>query len=106
MRADLRADIYRRVTESAGKIQDILPSHSSHPKGRIAHAHIYDVIKQVMGKPSKDCSDTRYNDICEIIVFCVEHATEMHICSQLYDKYEKEPTVRKRTFNDITREHT
>lgn len=85
------AMIHKLVVEAASKIDGKLPAHPSHPYGRIPVAHIYHVIKSIMGRPAKECRACRIEDIKEIIQFCVDHVEEMHIVSQIKDKYKPEP---------------
>lgn len=91
MRQELRDRLHKTVLEAAEKCQGRLPAHPKHPYGRIPVAHIYDVIKGVMEKPARECRDCRYEEILEIIDFCVEHAEEMSIIRQIKYKYQPEP---------------
>lgn len=91
MRQELRDRLHKTVLEAAEKCQGRLPAHPKHPYGRIPVAHIYDVIKGVMEKPARECRDCRYEEILEIIDFCVEHAEEMSIIRQIKHKYQPEP---------------
>lgn len=91
MRTDLREILHKKVIEAAAKIDGKLPEHPSHPYGRIPVAHIYHVIQSVMEKPARYCSDDRFDEIIEIIDFCVENVEQMHIVRQIKHKYQPEP---------------
>lgn len=91
MNKDNLAKLNQLVRETGERIHSRLPSHESHPAGRIGIAHIYHVIKTLMGVPMKQCRNCRYQDIVDIIKFCEDNVDELHICTQLYDKYPPEP---------------
>ena len=91
MTPELRERLHKIVQEAATKCVGRLPDHPSHPHGRIPVAHIYDVIKGIMEKPARECRDCRYDDIVEIIDFCVDHAEDMSIIRQIKHLYDPEP---------------
>lgn len=91
MKQELRERLHKIVLEAADKCKGRLPDHPKHPYGRIPVAHIYDVIKGIMEKPAKDCRDHRFDEILEIIQFCVDHAEDMSIIRQIKHKYPPEP---------------
>ena len=101
MKQELRDQLHRLVQEVGVKIQPHLPTHESHPAGRNGIAHIYHVIKTLMGVPAKDVPDDRYEELLEIVEFCVTHVNDKHICSQLRDKYKPEPKQQKNTLEDF-----
>lgn len=84
--------LHAMIVERGTFIHDKLPQHEAHPSGRIGIAHIYSVIKSVMGVPMKECRDCRVDDIIEIINYCVENVhVEDDLTTPLYKKYSKEP---------------
>lgn len=83
--------LHMLVIGSAKQIEGKLPDHPAHPYGRIPIAHIYDVIKRVMGVPAKECRDSRFADIVEIIKFCRDNPDEPHCASALRRYIEPEP---------------
>jgi hypothetical protein len=91
MREDLKHTIHVKVKEAAKLCDGRLPDHANHPSGRIPIAHIYDVIKGVMGKPAGSCRNERYDDILEIIDYCVDNAEQIGIIDDLHGKYLLEP---------------
>lgn len=82
--------LHALIVEKGTQIHNVLPAHRAHPDGRIGIAHIYSVIKSVMGVPMKECRDCRIHDIEEIIHYVVDNAKEHCIMDGL-SKYEKEP---------------
>lgn len=96
------AALHALVVEKGTYIHNLLPKHPAHPHGRIGIAHIYSVIKSVMGVPMKECRDCRYNDIVEIINHCVDNVDVLKgLTSPLHEKYEKEPVYKQVTLDDF-----
>jgi hypothetical protein len=54
-----------------------------------------------MEKPARECRDSRYNEILEIVKFCVDHAEEMSIIRQIKHLYEPEPKVQPSSLEDF-----
>lgn len=75
--------LHNMVILAATQIDGKLPDHPAHPHGRIPIAHIYDVIKRVMGVSCKHCDDDRFDDIVRIIEFCRDNPGEPHCASAL-----------------------
>lgn len=102
MRQELRDRLHKTVQEAAEKCKGRLPEHPNHPYGRIPVAHIYDVIKGIMEKPARECRDCRFDEMLDIIEFCVDHAEEMSIIRQIKHKYPPEPKdVEPSTLDDF-----
>jgi hypothetical protein len=101
MTPELRERLHKYVQEAAKQCEGRLPDHPSHPHGRIPIAHIYDVIQGIMEKPARECRDSRYDEILEIVKFCVDHAEEMSIIRQIKHRYEPEPTVLPSSLEDF-----
>lgn len=91
MRQELRDRLHKIVQQAAKQCEGRLPDHPNHPHGRIPIAHIYDVVQGIMEKPARECRDIRYDEILEIVQFCVDHAEEMSIIRQIKHKYQPEP---------------
>jgi len=84
--------LHALIVEKGTQIHNELPSHHAHPGGRIGIAHIYSVIKSVMGVPAKQCRDCRYDDIVEIVNYVVDNVHVLKgLTSPLHEKYDKEP---------------
>ena len=101
MTKDKVALLHAYVTEAAKALDGKLPDHPAHPYGRIPIAHIYDVIKRVMGCPAKDCSNDRYDDLMKIVDFCRDNPDEPHCASALRVSIEPEPTYKQVTLEDL-----
>lgn len=94
--------LHALIVEKGTLIHNVLPSHTAHPHGRIGIAHIYSVIKSVMGVPMKECGDGRYNDIVEIVNYCVDNVHVLKgLTGPLHEKYEKEPVYEPVTLDDF-----
>lgn len=74
----LTKHLHQLALEAAKALEGKLPDHPSHPMGRIPIAHVYDVIKRVMGRPAKECDDSRFQDLVTIINFCRDNPDEPH----------------------------
>lgn len=94
--------LHTYIVEKGTAIHTKLPSHQAHPHGRIGIAHIYSVIKSVMGVPMKECRDVRVNDIIEIVDYCVENVQVLEgLTAPLHAKYSKEPKYRQVTLDEF-----
>lgn len=72
-------------------MQSLLPEHTAHPGGRIATAHMYDVMKRVFGCPIDEVRDCRIDDALAILKYCMDNATVMSVATPLRQIYEPEP---------------
>lgn len=90
--------LHALIVEKGTQIHNVLPAHRAHPDGRIGIAHIYSVIKSVMGVPMKECRDCRIQDIEQIIQYVVDNAKEHCIMDGL-SHYEKEPVYKPVTLD-------
>ena len=90
MNKQLTEQLNKLIVQKGAQIQSVLPPHRAHPQGRIATAHIYSVIKSVMGVPMKDCRDCRYDDIVQVIQYVVDNADKHSIMDGLRH-FKKEP---------------
>jgi len=86
--------LHELVVKRGTEIHNKLPSHTSHPDGRIGIAHIYSVIKAVMGCPMKECRDIRYDEIVEIINYTADNVHVIEgLTAPLKAKIHKEPLI-------------
>lgn len=99
MNSQLVAQLHRIALEAAKRLEGKLPDHPAHPLGRIPIAHIYDVIKRVMGVPAKECGDDRFQDLVKIVEFCRDNPNEPHCASALRPFIEPEPVYEKSTID-------
>ena len=86
-----RTIIRNKILEYAPRMQPLLPSHTAHPGGRIAIAHMYDVLKSVFGMPIDQVRDCRLDDALAILDYCMENATVKGVASPLRKMYDAEP---------------
>jgi hypothetical protein len=93
MKPELVHYLHAWIVKEGGAMTDYLPQHESHPGGRNGIAHIYHVVKSIMGRPLKECCTSRYEDIVDIIQFCIDNTQDKHINSQIRSKYHPEPTL-------------
>lgn len=94
--------LHALIVEKGTLIHNVLPSHTAHPNGRIGIAHIYSVIKSVMGVPMKECRDCRYNDIVEIVNYCVNNVHILKgLTGPLHEMYSKEPVYERMTLDNF-----
>lgn len=91
MSPELRDRLHTTVQQAAKLCEGRLPDHPNHPQGRIPIAHIYDVIQGVMEVPARECRDCRFEEILQIVQFCVDNAEEMSIIRKIKHKYQPEP---------------
>lgn len=92
--------LHQYALEAAKKLDGKLPDHPAHPFGRIPIAHIYDVIKRVMGVPAKECRDCRWDDLILIIDFCRDNPDEPHCATACRNLgIEPEPVYEKSTLD-------
>lgn len=99
MNKQLVAQLHVLALEAAKQLEGKLPDHPVHPHGRIPIAHIYDVIKRVMGIPAKECGDDRYEDLVKIVEFCRDNPNEPHCASALRSTIKPEPVYEKSTLD-------
>lgn len=94
--------LHAYIVEKGNSIHDKLPAHHAHPDGRIGIAHIYSVIKLVMGVPMKQCRDVRMSDIIEIVDYCVTNVNASDdLTAPLLLKYTKEPVYAPRSLDEF-----
>lgn len=92
--------LHQKIVEQGTILQPLLPPLASHPEGRNGIAHIYSVIKDVMGVPMKECRDCRYTDIISIIHICVHiHEGKKDIDVTVFKNFEKEPRYEPATLD-------
>ena len=97
MNKQLTAQLHKFALEAAKQLEGKLPDHPAHPHGRIPIAHIYGVIKRVMGCPAKECGENRYDDLIKIIEFCRDNPDEPHCASALRATIQPEPVYERST---------
>ena len=57
------------IQEAGDYLQDQLPDHPYHPKGRNPYAHVAICIKSKFEKSYKDIDDNKFNEVINYIEF-------------------------------------
>lgn len=65
--------IREAILEAAEVLQNHLPDHPKHPKGKNPYAHIPKVIKNISGHSYEDLPDEYIQDVLDIIEYCKEY---------------------------------
>tara|TARA_R110000824_G_scaffold21996_1_gene81208 strand:- start:1717 stop:1959 length:243 start_codon:yes stop_codon:yes gene_type:complete len=53
------SNMYKKIIEVGNHLKDKLPDSKRHPKGRNAHAHVFQMIKKKYGCSYKNVSNKR-----------------------------------------------
>jgi hypothetical protein len=97
-----RAIIRKQILEYAPKMQPLLPPHPMHPNGRGAIPHMYSVMEAVFGCSIAEVRDCRLQDALDILKYCMDNATVVHMTRPLYERYEREPApLKQATLEDF-----
>ena len=65
--------IWKSIQEAGDYLQDKLPSHPNHPKGRNPYAHIAICVKSRFGQSYKEIPDENLEQVLEYINFLIEN---------------------------------
>tara|TARA_B100000767_G_scaffold196159_1_gene183152 strand:- start:891 stop:1127 length:237 start_codon:yes stop_codon:yes gene_type:complete len=63
------SSLWKIIQETGDYLQNKLPNHQNHPKGRNAYAHVALCIKNKFGLSYKDIEDDDYEKVIEYIEF-------------------------------------
>ena len=61
--------LWKIIQEAGDYLQNKLPDHPNHPRGRNAYAHVALCVKNKFGLSYKDISDEDYQKVVDYIVF-------------------------------------
>ena len=61
--------IWKSIQEAGDYLQDKLPSHPNHPKGRNPYAHVALEIKNHFGVSYKDVADEKIDEVISYIKY-------------------------------------
>ena len=61
--------LWKIIQEAGDYLNDQLPYHPNHPKGRNAYAHVAICIKNKFENSYKDIPDERFNEVIDYIEF-------------------------------------
>ena len=69
MQKENSARIWKMIQEAGDYLQDKLPNHPNHPKGRNPYAHVALCIKTKFNKSYKDIDDVKFNEVVDYIEY-------------------------------------
>ena len=69
MNEDNRRKIWKLIQEAGLYLQNQLPEHPNHPKGRNPYAHVALCVREKFNASYKDISDEKFNDVLSYIEF-------------------------------------
>ena len=67
MNKENASKIWTLIKEAGDYLQDKLPDHPNHPKGRNPYAHVALEVKNHFGMTYKDIPDEKYNEVINYI---------------------------------------
>ena len=69
MNEENRRKLWRIIVEAGDYLEDKLPDHPNHPKGRNPYAHVASCIKSKFNKSYKDIEDEKISEVIEFIEY-------------------------------------
>ena len=69
MNKENTSKLWKIIRKAGDYLQNKLPDHPNHPKGRNPHAHVSLCVKNKFGLSYKDISDENYHKVIEYIDF-------------------------------------
>ena len=69
MKKENASKLWKIIQEAGDYLQNKLPDHPNHPRGRNAYAHVALCVKNKFGLSYKDISDEDYQKVVDYIVF-------------------------------------
>ena len=67
MNKENASKLWKMIREAGDYLQDQLPDHSNHPKGRNPYAHVAICVKEKFEKSYKDIPDEKFTEVVEYI---------------------------------------
>tara|TARA_B100001057_G_scaffold477416_1_gene546568 strand:- start:517 stop:744 length:228 start_codon:yes stop_codon:yes gene_type:complete len=61
--------LWKTIQEAGDYLQDQLPEHPNHPKGRNPYAHVALCVREKFNASYKDIPYEKYNDVLKYIEF-------------------------------------
>tara|TARA_B100000579_G_scaffold270578_1_gene223459 strand:+ start:563 stop:790 length:228 start_codon:yes stop_codon:yes gene_type:complete len=61
--------LWKIILEAGDYLQEQLPDHPNHPKGRNAYAHVALCIKEKFNMTYKDIDDSKLNEVIDYIEY-------------------------------------
>ena len=69
MNKENASKLWKMIQEAGDYLQNKLPDHPNHPRGRNAYAHVALCVKNKFGLSYKDISDEDYQKVVDYIDF-------------------------------------
>ena len=69
MNEDNRRQLWKLIQVAGDYLQDQLPEHPNHPKGRNPYAHVAICIKSKFNASYKDIEDEKFEEVIKYIEF-------------------------------------
>ena len=69
MTPDKARIIWKMIQEAGDYLQDQLPDHPNHPKGRNPYAHVAICVKSKFNASYKDIEDEKFEEVIKYIEF-------------------------------------
>ena len=67
MNEDNRRQLWKVIQVAGDYLQDQLPDHPNHPKGRNSYAHVAICVKEKFENSYKDIPDEKFTEVVEYI---------------------------------------
>ena len=64
-----RRKLWKIIVEAGDYLQEQLPDHPNHPKGRNPYAHVAICVKSKFNKSYKDIDDSKFSEVIEFIEY-------------------------------------
>ena len=69
MNKENASKLWKMIQEAGDYLQDQLPSHPNHPKGRNSYAHVALCVKEKFENSYKDIPDEQFDEVVKYIEF-------------------------------------
>ena len=69
MNKENASKLWKLIQEAGDYLQDQLPDHPNHPKGRNPYAHVAICVKNKFGSSYKDIEEQRIDEVIKYIEF-------------------------------------
>ena len=69
MKKDNASKLWKIMQEAGDYLQDQLPDHPNHPKGRNPYAHVATCVKKKFDSSYKDIEDEKFDEVIKYIEF-------------------------------------
>ena len=69
MKKENASKLWKIIQEAGDYLQEQLPDHPNHPKGRNAYAHVALCIKEKFNMSYKDIDDSKLNEVIDYIEY-------------------------------------